>query len=102
MAESLYKRVFEQEPGLGLLQEFMESVRDNITVQESELMISKGTPLDLVAIWHFMDNNTNGIARLSIRIFSIIANSGATECNFSNFGNIQTKKHSHLSVTRST
>ena len=47
-----------------------------------------------------MDNDTNGIARLAIRIFSIIANSGATECNFSDFGNIQTKKRSRLSVDK--
>jgi hypothetical protein len=47
-----------------------------------------------------MDNDTNGIARLAIRIFSIIANSGATECNFSDFGNIQTKKRSRLSVEK--
>jgi hypothetical protein len=47
-----------------------------------------------------MDNDTNGIARLAIRLFSIIANSGATECNFSDFGNIQTKKRSRLSVDK--
>jgi hypothetical protein len=47
-----------------------------------------------------MNNDTNGIARLAIRIFSIIANSGATECNFSDFGNIQTKKRSRLSVDK--
>jgi hypothetical protein len=47
-----------------------------------------------------MDNDTNGIARLATRIFSIIANSGATECNFSDFGNIQTKKRSRLSVDK--
>jgi hypothetical protein len=47
-----------------------------------------------------MDNDTNGIARLAIRLFSIIANSGATECNFSDYGNIQTKKRSRLSVEK--
>jgi hypothetical protein len=47
-----------------------------------------------------MDNDTNGIARLAIRLFSIITNSGATECNFSDFGNIQTKKRSRLSVDK--
>jgi hypothetical protein len=47
-----------------------------------------------------MDNDTNGIARLAICLFSIIANSGATECNFSDYGNIQTKKRSHLSVEK--
>lgn len=47
-----------------------------------------------------MDNDTNGIARLPICIFLIIANSGATECNFSDFGNIQTKKCSRLSVKK--
>ena len=47
-----------------------------------------------------MDNDTNSIARLAIRLFSIIANSGATECNFSNYGNIQTKKRSRLSVEK--
>ena len=45
-----------------------------------------------------MDNNTNGIACLVICLFSIIANSAAMECNFSNFGNIQTKKCSLLLV----
>jgi len=47
-----------------------------------------------------MDNDTNGIARLAIRLFSIIANSGATECNFSDYGNIQMKKRSRLSVEK--
>jgi hypothetical protein len=47
-----------------------------------------------------MDNDTKGIARLAIRLFSIIANSGATECNFSDYGNIQTKKRSRLSVEK--
>ena len=62
--------------------------------------LQQGKPLDLAAIWRFMDNNTNGVARLATRIFSIIANSGATECNFSDFGNIQTKKCSRLSVNK--
>ena len=47
-----------------------------------------------------MDNDTNSIARLAIRLFSIITNSGATECNFSDYGNIQTKKCSCLSVEK--
>ena len=47
-----------------------------------------------------MDNDTNGLARLAIRLYSIITNSGATECNFSDFGNIQTKKQSQLSVEK--
>jgi hypothetical protein len=47
-----------------------------------------------------MDNDTNGIACLAICLFSIIANSGATECNFSDYGNIQTKKCSRLSVEK--
>jgi hypothetical protein len=62
--------------------------------------LQQGKPLDLAAIWRFMDNDTNGVARLATRIFSIIANSGATECNFSDFGNIQTKKRSRLSVDK--
>jgi len=47
-----------------------------------------------------MDNDTNGLACLAIRLYSIITNSGASECNFSNFGNIQTKKRSRLSVEK--
>jgi hypothetical protein len=47
-----------------------------------------------------MDNDTNGIDHLAIHIFSIIANSGVTECNFSDFGNIQTKKCSCLSIDK--
>jgi hypothetical protein len=47
-----------------------------------------------------MDNDTNGIACLVTGIFSIIANSGATEYNFSDFGNIQTKRCSCLSVDK--
>jgi hypothetical protein len=47
-----------------------------------------------------MDNDTNSIACLAIHLFSIIANSAATECNFSNFSNIQTKKCSLLSVAK--
>jgi hypothetical protein len=47
-----------------------------------------------------MDDDTNGIARLAIRLFSIIANSGATERNFSDYGNIQTKKRSRLSIEK--
>jgi hypothetical protein len=47
-----------------------------------------------------MDNNTNSIAHLAIHLFSIIANSGTTECNFSDHGNIQTKKRSCLSIEK--
>ena len=47
-----------------------------------------------------MDNNTNGIAHLAIHILSIIANSAVTEGNFSDFGNIQTKKCSWLSIKK--
>jgi hypothetical protein len=47
-----------------------------------------------------MENNSNSIARLAIRIYSIIANSGATERNFSDFGNIQTKKCSLLKIDK--
>ncbi|KIM73621.1 hypothetical protein PILCRDRAFT_80982, partial [Piloderma croceum F 1598] len=108
MAENVYKRVFEQEPGWGLLREFMD-YSEGLGVYSDESMRlaywkqrheESGTPLDLVAIWCFMDNSTNGIARLAIRIFSIIANSGATKCNFSDFGNIQTKKRSRLTVEK--
>jgi hypothetical protein len=62
--------------------------------------LQQGKPLNLAAIWHFMDNDTNGIAHLATCIFLIIANSGMTECNFSDFGNIQTKRRSHLSVNK--
>lgn len=47
-----------------------------------------------------MDNDTNGLAHLAIRLYSIITNSGASECNFSDFGDIQTKKRSRLSVKK--
>ena len=47
-----------------------------------------------------MDNDTNGLACLAIRLYSIITNSGASEYNFSDFGNIQTKKRSWLSVEK--
>jgi hypothetical protein len=47
-----------------------------------------------------MDNNTNGIAYLTIHILSTITNSTTMEGNFSNIGNIQTKKCSWLSVKK--
>ena len=47
-----------------------------------------------------MADNSNSIARLAIHIYSIIANSGATEHNFSDFGNIQTKKRSLLKIEK--
>jgi hypothetical protein len=47
-----------------------------------------------------MANSSNSIARLTIRIYSIIANSSATECNFSDYGNIQTQKCSLLKIKK--
>ena len=47
-----------------------------------------------------MANSSNSIARLAIRIYSIIANSGATEHNFSNYGNTQTQKCSLLKIEK--
>jgi len=47
-----------------------------------------------------MANSSNSIARLAIHIYSIIANSGATECNFSDYGNIQTQKRSLLKIEK--
>ena len=45
-----------------------------------------------------MDDDSQGIAKLAIRIYSVIANSGANERNFSDFGNIQTKLRNRLSI----
>jgi hypothetical protein len=47
-----------------------------------------------------MANSSNSIAQLAIHIYSIIANSGATERNFSDYGNIQTQKHSLLKIEK--
>ena len=47
-----------------------------------------------------MDDNSQGIVKLAIRIYSVIANSGANECNFGDFGNIQTKLHNRLSIEK--
>jgi len=47
-----------------------------------------------------MDNNSEGIAKLAIHIYSIIANSGASERNFSDFSDIQTKIRNWLSVEK--
>jgi hypothetical protein len=61
-------------------------------------MSTWGCPIDLIMIWKFMDNNSKGIAKLTICICSIIANSGASKCNFSDFSNIPTKIHNRLSI----
>jgi hypothetical protein len=66
----------------------------------TDLIFTQRQPLDLVAIWGLMANGSNSIARLAIHIYSIIANSGATERNFSDYGNIQTKKHSLLKIEK--
>lgn len=47
-----------------------------------------------------MDDTTKGITKLAIRIYSIIVNSGTTEHNFSDFGNIQTKRRNWLSIEK--
>jgi hypothetical protein len=47
-----------------------------------------------------MDNNSKGITKLAIHIYSIIANSSATKHNFSDFSNIQTKIHNWLSIKK--
>lgn len=47
-----------------------------------------------------MEDGSDGVAKLAVRIFSVIANSGATERNFSDFGNIQTKRRNRLSVEK--
>jgi hypothetical protein len=47
-----------------------------------------------------MDDTTEGITKLAICIYSIIANSGATERNFSDFGNIQMKRRNQLSIEK--
>jgi hypothetical protein len=47
-----------------------------------------------------MDNNSEGIAKLTICIYSVIANSGTSEHNFSDFGNIQTKIRNRLSIEK--
>jgi hypothetical protein len=47
-----------------------------------------------------MANGSNSIARLVIRIYSIIANSSATEYNFSDYSNIQTQERSLLKIEK--
>jgi hypothetical protein len=47
-----------------------------------------------------MDDGSNSIAKLAISILSVIANSGAYEHNFSDFGIILTKIHNKLSVEK--
>jgi hypothetical protein len=64
------------------------------------LKLLQGQPIDLVTIWSLMDDGGNGIAKLAIRILSVIANSGACECTFSDFGIILTKIRNVLSVEK--
>jgi hypothetical protein len=47
-----------------------------------------------------MDDDSQGITKLAIHIYSVIANSGANECNFSDFGNIQTKLRNRLLIEK--
>src|ERR1700733_14710139 len=122
MAERVFKRVFKEDPDYFIfMKEFMEFLNgtgrflDEMMRLESlkanyekgvspyhnpsliaftDLKTAQNWPLDLVAIWGLMADNSNSIARLAVCIYSIIANSGATEHNFSDFGNIQTKKRS--------
>lgn len=47
-----------------------------------------------------MDDNSQGIVKLAICIYSVIANSGTNECNFSDFGIIQTKLCNRLSIEK--
>jgi hypothetical protein len=47
-----------------------------------------------------MDDGGNGIAKLAIRILSVIANSGACERTFSDFGIILTKIRNLLSIEK--
>ena len=47
-----------------------------------------------------MDDNSQGIAKLTIRIYSVIANSGTNKHNFSDFSNIQTKLRNRLSIKK--
>jgi hAT family C-terminal dimerisation region len=56
--------------------------------------------LDVVRVWQFNNDDSNGIVKLAIRILSIVANSGASERNFSAFGTIQTDCRNELSVER--
>ncbi|KAI0037320.1 hypothetical protein FA95DRAFT_1578917, partial [Auriscalpium vulgare] len=66
-----------------------------------------GQDIDLVLIWEMHDASEdlicpgrNGVARLAIRLLSIVANSADTERTFSNFGIIHTKRRNHLSVQK--
>jgi hypothetical protein len=47
-----------------------------------------------------MNDGRNGIAKLAIRILSIIANSGTSESNFSQFGITHTKLRNKLKVAK--
>jgi len=55
-------------------------------------------PLDLVFIWKRMQTDGNQLSQLAIRILSVIANTAATERNFSDFGIAHTKIQNRLSV----
>lgn len=60
-----------------------------------------GQPIDLVTIWSLMDDGSNGVAKLAkICIISVIANSGACEHTFSDFGIILSKIRNRLLVEK--
>jgi hypothetical protein len=54
----------------------------------------------VVRVWQFNNNGSNGIMKLAICILSIVANSGASDRNFSAFGTIQTDRRNKLSVEK--
>ncbi|EIW55395.1 uncharacterized protein TRAVEDRAFT_131744, partial [Trametes versicolor FP-101664 SS1] len=75
--------------------------------QAEQRALEKDTDIDIVSIWADIDRSNdalavcpgrNGVAKLAIRILSVVANSAGVECAFSDFGRIHTKARNRLTT----
>ncbi|EDR12066.1 uncharacterized protein LACBIDRAFT_324468 [Laccaria bicolor S238N-H82] len=110
--ERTYERILQCESNLDFLEAFKDYrwLRGEFSDDDMSLSLMKekftheGAPLDLQNIWAQIDKGVNcgqnGLVKLAVHIFSVIANSAGCEHVFSKFGITHTKLHDKLDPER--
>ncbi|KDQ48947.1 hypothetical protein JAAARDRAFT_187260 [Jaapia argillacea MUCL 33604] len=109
MAETMYKRFFNQEPNLDFQAAFLDYYDNTSDLSSDNMRLSmyqqmatrEKKELDLIQIWAPLNSDgtivgRNGLVQLAIRILSIVANSAGIERIFSCKGIIQTARRTRL------
>ncbi|KIM35265.1 hypothetical protein M413DRAFT_79560, partial [Hebeloma cylindrosporum] len=115
MVERVYERVMRCKADFGFMDAYEDYKRSRGEFLDGSMSLQlmkrrfteANLPLDLQRIWSRIDKGTkpcddgqNGLAKLAIHIFAVVANSAGCERAFSNFGITHTKLRNKLNAQK--